>query len=127
MRDDQRTEAGAAPSKPQCKSVTDCGSPAEGEATDAALWAAAQKAAAATGAIGKAVLWLKYAAGSVSHAGFIGKIMMLIMFVRFATGAFFNISAAPVLPDLAEGAQLAIRPPLGDAKLTVCCQDARCK
>ncbi len=68
--------------------------------------------AAATRAIAKAVLWLKYAAGSVSLAGFIGKIMMLIMFFRFATGAFFNISAAPVLPDLAEGAQLAIRPPL---------------
>ncbi len=73
------------------------------------------------------MLWLKYAAGSVSHAGFIGKIMMLIMFFRFATGAFFNISAAPVLPDLAEGAQLAIRPPLGDANLTVFCQDASCK
>jgi hypothetical protein len=63
----------------------------------------------------------------VSLAGVIGKIMILIMLFRFATGAFFNISAAPVLPDLAEGAQLAIRPPLGDANLTVFCQDASCK
>ena len=75
------------------------------------------------------MLWLNYAAGSVSCSEYFGEIIMLILFGRFATGAFFNISASPVLPDLAEGAQRAKPPPpsLGDAILTLFRQGASCK